>query len=52
MTNLLNELLIKFPQLKGFKVTEAFIEFGELYMTSEYDIPMELYNECEDFATS
>lgn len=49
----MKDLLIKrFPQLKSFKVSQAYIEFGELYMVSEYDIPMEIYNECEEFATA
>tara|TARA_R110002020_G_C15980279_1_gene748385 strand:- start:519 stop:677 length:159 start_codon:yes stop_codon:yes gene_type:complete len=51
MTNLTNELELNFPELKGFNVSNAYVEFGELYMTSEYEIPMNLYNECEAYAT-
>ena len=51
MTTLTNELELNFPELKGFNVSNAYVEFGELYMTSEYEIPMSLYNECESYAT-
>lgn len=48
MTNVLNQIKAQYPQLKSFNVTEAFVMHGELYMTSEYDIDMELYNEIEE----
>ena len=51
MSNLTKELELNFPELKGFNVSNAYVEFGELYMVSEYEIPMNLYNECEEYAT-
>ena len=50
--NLTKELELKFPGLKGFNVSSAYVEFGELYMVSEYEIPMSLYNECEHYAVN
>ena len=51
MPNLTSELEFNFPELKGFNVSNAYVEFGELYMTSEYEIPTSLYSECESYAT-
>lgn len=51
MSNLIKDLEVNFPELKEFKVSQAYVEFEELYMVSEYDIPMELYNDCESYAT-
>ena len=49
---MLEILIERFPELKKYNVSCAYVEFGDLYMISEYDIPMELYNECEQYAAS
>lgn len=45
-----NKVLSKFPQLKSFNVMEAFVMNGELYLTTEYDVDMSLFNKVEKFA--
>lgn len=48
--NVAGKLKNKFPELKGFKVSQAWVEFGELYIVSDFDVPSELFNECEEYA--
>lgn len=48
--NIATKLNSKFPELKGFKVSQAWVEFGELYMISDFDIPNDLFDECEKYA--
>lgn len=48
--NIARKLAVKFPELTHFKVTQAWIEFGELYIVSEFDVPNDLFDKCEDYA--
>lgn len=50
--NIATKLNNKFPELKGFKVSQAWVEFGELYMISDFDIPNDLFDECEEYAVN
>lgn len=50
--NIATKLNEKFPALNGFNVSQAWVEFGELYMVSDFDVPNDLFNECEDYAIS
>lgn len=43
MKNLINKLKVNFKnEIKNFGITEVFIINGELYTTSNYDLPYDL----------
>lgn len=46
MTNVINK--ISQSLIEKYTITEAFIVNGELYLTSDYDMPIETFNNLEE----
>ena len=49
MKNEIDSLTYRFEmEIELYNITEAFVYAGEVYITSEYTLPMELVAEIED----